>query len=493
MTALLQKDRNPATIIFQRLQAEETLKESERKEARLRFARNVRTVWSERTFLVRLSALGLVLGLLVAFLIPARYTSTTRLMPPDNRSGSSMAMAAASMAASLGAGGFGEIAGGLLGLKSTSDVFVGILTSRTVQDEIIQQFNLKRSYGVPRMGDARLKLGSRTGISIDRKSDIITISVTDSSPQLAEAIAKAYVDQLNRLVAELSTSSAHRERVFLEGRLAQVNQDLAAAEKEFSQFASKNSAIDIKEQGRAMVEAAATLQGRLISAQSELEGLRQIYADSNVRVRSAKARVEKLQQELDKIGGKGEGDSLSADSQASDLYPSIRKLPLLGVTYADLYRRSKVEEAVYETLTQQYELARVQEAKEIPTVKVLDAADVPEIKAFPPRRLIGISTMFLAFIGGVVFLLGSKSWNEKDPHDLSKAIATEIWIDLKEKRLLNPVNAIPHEPEIDSSSSRRPKRGIRFFLGLNNSSFNGNGFSSSSGHGSREERSDRGV
>ena len=485
---MLQKNHNLTTVIYQRLQAEEALKESRRKETRLYLARYVRAVWGQRTFLVRISVLGLVLGLFFAFLIPPRYTSTTRLMPPDNHSGSSLAMTAASMAAASGAGGFGGIAGDILGLKSTSDLFVGVLASRTVRDEIIQQFDLTTVYGMRQMRDARQKLESCTSISVDRKSEIITIGVTDTSPERAAGIAKAYVDQLNRLVSELSTSSAHRERVFLEGRLAQVNQDLETAEREFSQFASKNSAIDIKEQGRAMVEAAATLQGRLISAQSELEGLRQIYTDSDVRVRSTKARVAELQRELNKIGGQAEGDSLKPNSQAADLYPSMRKLPLLGATYADLYRRSKVQEAVYEALTQQYELARVQEVREIPTVKVLDPADVPEAKSFPPRRLIGISTMVMAFIGGIVFLLGSKSWSEKNPHDLSKAIATEIWIDLKEKRLLNSVNGSSHKTTGDSSHSQRRIRSISWFLGLNNSWRNGNGSSNSSEPFSEEER-----
>jgi capsule polysaccharide export protein KpsE/RkpR len=470
---LEKKDYNPESIIFQRLQDEDALEELQRKEARLRFARNVRTVWGERTFLVRLALLGFALGLIVAFLIPARYTSTTKLMPPDNQSGSSLAMAAMSMASSRTAGavagsGLGEIAGDLLGFKSTSDIFVGILGSRTVQDELIRQFDLRNVYGYRKMETTRGKLASRTGISVDRKSQIITITVTDHSPERAAAMAKAYVDQLNRLVAELSTSSARRERIFLEGRLVQVNQDLENAEKEFSQYSSKNGAIDIKEQGKAMVEAAATLQGRLIFAQSELEGLRQIYADSNVRVRAVKARIEELQSQLEKIGGKGQSTTLGPDSGAADLYPSIRKLPLLGVEYADLYRRSKVQEAVYEALTQEYELAKVQEAKEIPTVKVLDVADVPESKAFPPRLLIAVSGTLVAVIGGVMFLLGSKSWDEKDPHDLGKAIATEIWIDLKEKRLLNPVNGVGHDAEEDGSDPQPKKRGILSFLGLKN-------------------------
>jgi capsule polysaccharide export protein KpsE/RkpR len=485
VSELRQKDHNPTSIIFQRLQAEALVRELERKQAHLRLARYVRTVWSERTFLVRIAAMGLVLGLLIAFSIPARYTSTTRLMPPNNPAGSSPAMAA-SIAASLG----GDIVGGLLGSKSTSDFFVGILTTRTVQDQIIEQFDLKRVYGLPRMEEARLKLASRTGISVDRKSEIITITVTDHSPQRAQGMAKAYIDQLNRLVSDLSTSSARRERIFLEGRLAQVDQDLKIAEKEFSQFASKNRTIDIKEQGRVMVEAVATLQGRLMVAQSDLEELRQIYSDSNVRVRAVRARIAELQSQLTKFGDKDQTGASSKQTDPAYPYPSIRNLPLLGVTYADLYRRNKIQEAVYQVLTQEYELAKVQEAKEIPVVKVVDPADIPEEKTFPPRLLIGLSTMFFASVGGIVFLIGSKSWHEKNPRDLSKSIVTEIWNDLKERRVLNSVNGFSHEPETNLSMSLDRKRSMFSFLGLKNTAHNGHGFSSSH-HVSGEELSDK--
>jgi capsule polysaccharide export protein KpsE/RkpR len=190
------------------------------------------------------------------------------------------------------------------------------------------------------------------------------------------------VEELNRLVADLSTSSARRERVFLEERLQGVSRDLEDAEKNFSQFASKNSAIDVKEQGKAMVEAAATLQGQLIAAQSQLEGFREIYTDNNPRVRTIKARIDELRRQLEKLGGKGESSTDVSSGSGESLYPSIRKLPLLGVTYADLYRRTRVQEAVFETLTKEYEMAKVQEAKEIPTVKVLDTPNVPDRKPF---------------------------------------------------------------------------------------------------------------
>ena len=338
-------------------------------------------------------------------------------------------MAAAAMSGA--AGGLGGIAGDLLGLKSTSDVFVGILGSRTVQDKLIQQFDLKKLYGDRRMEDARNDLANHTGISVDRKSQIITITVTDKSPQRAAAMAQAYVEELNRLVAELSTSSARRERIFLEERLQAVSQDLKDAEKNFSQFASKNTAIDIKEQGKAMVDAAATLQGQLIAAESELQGLKQTYTDSNVRVRSVQARIDELKHQLDKLGGKGESMTEVSGQPGDSLYPSIRKLPLLGVTYADLYRRTRIQEAVLEALTKEYEMAKVQEAKEIPTVTVLDVANLPDKKAFPPRFSIMFLGTFLGSCFGVLFVLGSASWNAIDPQDPGKQFAAKIWTDLK--------------------------------------------------------------
>jgi uncharacterized protein involved in exopolysaccharide biosynthesis len=388
---------------------------------------SLRLLWERRGMLYRVSLYALLASTLVAFLIPKRYESTARLMPPDNQSSSGLAMAAAAMSGTAGAGGLGGIASDLLGLKSTSDVFVGILGSRTAQDKLIQQFDLKKLYGDRQMEDARKDLAEHTAISVDRKSQIISITVTDRNPQRAAAMGQAYVEELNNLVAALSTSSARRERIFLEGRLQTVSQDLEAAEKEFSQFASKNTAIDIKEQGKAMVEAAALLQGQFIAAQAQYEGLRAIYTDNNPRVRSAKARIDELQRQLEKLGGKGES-SINASSQPGDsMYPSIRKLPLLGVMYADLYRHTKIQEAVLETLTKEYELAKVQEAKEIPTVKVLDPANTPDKKSFPPRLLIIFLGTTFAFATAACWVFGKTAWDVTDPSDARKAFAHEVF------------------------------------------------------------------
>jgi uncharacterized protein involved in exopolysaccharide biosynthesis len=380
-------------------------------------------LWNERRFLMRSTVIGLVIGTAFAFLLPKKYDSTTELMPPDNQSNTALALMAGLSA--KGGGGIGALAGDFLGLKSSGSLFIGILRSRTVEDHLIDTFDLRRVYRTRYEETARKILAENTSISEDRKSGIISIMVTDADPNRATAMAKAYVTELDNLVAKVSTSSARREREFLEERLKAVQTELQSAEKDFSQFASKNTAIDIKEQGRAMVDAAATLEGQLIAAKSELEGLRRIYAPGNVRVLATQGRIDELQRQLERLGGKD--DAKSGNSSDSDsLYPSIRKLPLLGVTFADLYRRTRVQEAVFEVLTQQYELAKVEEAKETPTVKVLDEARVPEKKSFPPRLLIMCTCAFLAFGCACVICFGKTRWSEMDSSNPAKVLATQV-------------------------------------------------------------------
>jgi len=362
------------------------------------------------------------------------------------------------------AGGLGTVAGDLLGVKNSGALLVGVLQSRTVQDRLIEQFGLRGVYHGSKIEDVRLALAGHTSISEDRKSGIIAITVSDHDPRRAAAVAQAYVAELDRLVAQVSTSSARRERIFLEERLSAVKQDLNDAAKKFSEFASKNTAIDIPAQGKAMVEAAATLQGQLIAAESELHGLETIYTDQNVRVRALRARVAELRTQLGKIGGdSGAAGALSSKSDPS-LYPSIRQLPLLGVTYADLYRQTKIEETVFELLTQQYELAKVQEAKEIPSVKILDAAVVPTKKSFPHRlSLITAGTVFAIFVV-CAWLFAKRFWQAIDPQDPGKQFAEEVLSTLRlEAVRLAPAGAaisraLARDKESSESAPRRTEQ-----------------------------------
>jgi len=374
---------------------------------------NLQLLWGRRGLLLRVALWALLVSTAIAFLIPRKYDSTVSIMPPDSLNSEGLMMAALAGKASPGLAG---MAGSLLGMKSSGALFVNLARSRTVQDHIVERFDLQKVYWERYKQDARLTLNERTDVGEDRKSGVITLTVRDSSPQRARDMALAYVEELNHLVSQVSTSSARRERIFVEQRLGAVRLDLEDAEKQFSQFASKNTALDIKEQTKAMVESAALLQGQMIAAQSELQSLEQIYTPNNVRVRALRARVDELKRQLQKLSGT-DSSLLSEATQSDQLYPSIRKLPLLGVQWADLYRRIKIQEAVYELLNQQYELARIQEAKEIPTVNVVDPANVPERKSWPPRLLIMILLTAASVVAAAAWVMGRVRLQQLDDRD----------------------------------------------------------------------------
>lgn len=385
----------------------------------------VKQVWNSRRGVFRWLLAGLISAVVISIIIPNQYQSTVQLMPPDSTSNSGM------LAALVAGGGPGLLSdiGSLVGTRTNSSVFVAILHSRTVADHLVDRFQLMKLYRTRRLEDARKKLDERTSISEDRKSGVIKIQVLDRDRTRAQSLANAYVEELNRAVIELNTSAAHRERLFLEERLNVVRTQLQEAENRLGEFSSKNGAIDIKEQAHAMFTSAATLQGQLIAAQSELQGLRQIYGDSNPRVRAANAKVDELNRAMKQLGGLNDKPSDSFKPSSSEPYPSLRQLPLLGSSFADYYRDAKVQEVVFETLTKQYELARVQEAKETPAVKILDAANMPERKSFPPRTIIALAGAWLGFCAGLLRSVFGYWWTNSDTR--TKRIITNVALDVK--------------------------------------------------------------
>jgi capsule polysaccharide export protein KpsE/RkpR len=391
--------------------------------------------WGRRRFLFRVSAIVASFTLLIGLFTPNSYRSTTKLMPPNSQTGSGLAALAGltSQLQGAGGGGLGMLAGNFLGLQSTGALFVSVLQSRTAEEDLVRKFDLTSTYGYPllhwRMSaeKTRKQLEDNTEISEDRKSGTISISVTDNDKQRATALANAYVDELNQLIASLSTSSARREREFLEQRLVQVKKDLDEDSRRLSEFSSKNATFDPKDQGRAMVEATATLQGELMAAQSALQGLEAIYAENNVRIRSLRARILELKRQLGSISGTDESALSPSASTADRPLPSMRDLPLLGATYSDLFRQAKIQETVYEILTQQYEIAKVEEAKEIPTVRVLDKANFPDKKWGPHRLINAVLGGIAGFLLACVFVIVEDEWNKRDIQDPFKVFILEVF------------------------------------------------------------------
>lgn len=390
--------------------------------------------WHNRRFIIQLTVIGTVFGIALAFCIPARFTATTQLMPPDAIGGGELGMAAIAAGMNEKAGGLGNAAADLLGFKSSGALFVAILNSRTVQDRLIERFELQRVYHCRYRMDARTLLSDRTNISEDRKSGVIKIEVTDRERERAQQIASAYVDELNRVVSNSAMSSAAREREFIQERMAEVKKEMDASALALADFSSKNNTIDLKEQSKAMVDAVATIQGQVIAAQSELRGLQSIYTEDNFRVRAAKAQIAELNHQLKALDGSQRSKPPSADGLE---YPTIRELPSLGVTFEDLYRRNKIADSVYEALVQQYEMSKIQEAKDTPKVQVLDAPENPEVKSYPSRALIAAISLAISFGFACGWLMARERWNAVAADSSGKRLVLEIVDTLQSHRVWN--------------------------------------------------------
>jgi capsule polysaccharide export protein KpsE/RkpR len=379
-------------------------------------------LWSRRMKIALWTTVGLIFSIVLAFRI-CKYPATVQLMPPDSSSSGGLAqLALPGILKSPGLAGLAGMAGDLLGAKSTGALFIKVLQSRTVEDDLVNRFDLRKHYHTPLWERARDKLESNSVIAEDKKSGVISITVRDRDPKFAAALAGAYVEALDHVMSQVSTSAARRERIFIEQRLGEEKKALDDAEQKFSRFSSNNMTLNVPEQTRVMVEASARLQGELIAARSELEGLQQVYTPENTRVKTVQARVDELERALARLNT---GNAATASSSSSP-YPSIKNLPLVGVAWTDLYRSTKIHETVYELLTEQYEVARIQEARELPTVKVLDQAAVPETRhpSIPVVAVAGaLISIFLACIG-LLLQRWAASWDADDPRRLLLARIT---------------------------------------------------------------------
>jgi uncharacterized protein involved in exopolysaccharide biosynthesis len=418
-------------------------------------------IWQNRLWLGQVARWALFVSTVLVFLIPNKFESVTRVLPSDSlphTGGVLSSLAGLNGDASPGssASSLIDFASEALGTRNNGALYVALLDSRTVHENLVRRFDLMKVYGVKSMQAARTTLEDRADIKEDRKSFVITIKVKDTDKQRARDLAQGYVEEANKLLAHVTTSSAGQQRMFLEQRLVQVKNDLEVAEKNFSQYASKNATLDVPEQTRAMVESGAVLEAQVIAAQSELEGLQQIYTSNNVRVRSAQARLAELKRRVQEMGGSANGAPASAPGANSDqLYPAIRQLPVLGVEWADLYRQVKIGETVFELLTTQYELAHMEEARETPVLNIVDAANVPEKKVFPPRLLLLLGFTLFAVSMGALWILAKERWRSISYDDPGKLLAQSVFQSVGE-RWSRAVSHLPRSRIKNLLSERLP-------------------------------------
>lgn len=367
-------------------------------------------------FIAMVVAIAIAIGIALAFLLPVRYESEARLVTSEGNSTSKLLKSLGGIGDAAALAGY---TGSDLGGDSNTGRFMGILRSRTAADRVIDQLDLMKVYGTKKREIARRVLEQNTSIAEERKTDQIVLRVTDHDPQRARNIARAYIDELNALNAQLNTTEAHREREFLEQRIREVNDELRTAAQKLSKFSQKTSVMAVGDQEKAMFESVAKLQAELIQARTQLSGLEQIYSDDYYMTRQARARIGTLTKELQALRG------ADTNTDKEGMFPSIRELPDLVVTYADLYKQTKMLEVTSEVLNRQLELVKTDEVKELPVIRVLDEPDVPASKTWPPRKLILLIAVFLGLTGAVGWVMARRAWEDLSPdHDFKVALAT---------------------------------------------------------------------
>ena len=343
-----------------------------------------------------------IISVAVSLLIPKTYRATASIFPPQQ---DMMSLAPNDIASSMG---MGSVVGGFLGLKSPSDLWVGVLGSDEVKNAVIKKFNLREFYRKDTIEETRAELDSNLSIS-KNKDEIIYISVEDRDPQKAADLANEFVEALDTVNTRLVMTSGKRTRFFLEKRLEQAKGELLAAEASFKKFQEMNKAIKLDDQSKVMVETMAALKGQLISKELELKMLLSYAAQENPMVASLKREVRELDLKLKEIE-EGRGG-------AKSFFIPTSKIPNLSAEYVNLVREIKIQETLFEMLTQQYELAKIQESKDTPSVQFLSKAQAPERKYKPKRALIVIMStlaavfvsVFLAFF--LNYLEGSGIWH----------------------------------------------------------------------------------
>ena len=236
--------------------------------------RRIGALWSAKRFILSCAITGLILSLAVAFVIPVKYEATAVLMPPDSVSTAGLAgTAMLSMKASSALGSVGSSLGSLLGGSGSGQLVVAALQTEALEDRIIDHFHLQNVYHIKTMRDTRKKLERRTDISEDVKSGLITIAVKDRDPKRAAEMANDYGEELEDLLFDVRMAGAKKESDLLKEPLQSSKKELDESVKELSEFSSKNTTLDPDVQGKAMVDAAAMLQGQLVAAQAESTGL----------------------------------------------------------------------------------------------------------------------------------------------------------------------------------------------------------------------------
>ena len=348
-----------------------------------------------------------IVAAIVSVFLPDIYTGTTRILPPQQSASATSALLN-QLGGALGGLG-GGAAGGALGVRNPSDLYVGMLKSRTVADNLISRFELDKVYDTKYLSDSRKRLAKETTIIAGREG-IITVEIDDKDPKRAADLANAYVDELMKLTKVLAVTEASQRRLFFERQLVQAKDNLTAAEIVARQGLQKGGLAQVDAQGRSMIAVTARLRAEISMKEVQLGAMRTFAAEGNAELQRTQQELEALRHELRRIEGSSPEATRKEDASGN-----------AGLNNLGRLRDVKYYEFLYELLAKQFELAKIDEAKDATVIQVMDQAIEPDRNSKPVRSLIVLVSLLGAGLVAVLWAFVREAMDRAEAGDTQQA------------------------------------------------------------------------
>ncbi len=343
------------------------------------------------------TGLAIVASLVYAFTTDLVFTARTTLLPPSSQQSSTSAAALAAL------GSLGGLAGGIAA-KTPDELYVNLLKSDSVQRALATRFDLFKRYKVDSYEVMRTTLPRYVRVSSDKKSGVITLEVDDKDPKFAAELANAYAVEITKLLGRLAVSEAQQRRVFFDQQLKETKENLVKAEQALRSVQEKSGMIVLDQQAEAIIKAVAELKTRIIEREVRLKVMRTSTTAQNPDVQLLASELSALRGELARMESSVPASGKSASASGGIDIP-IGKLPAAAIDYVRAAREVKFQETMLASMLRQYEVAKLDEAKEGPALQQVDVAQPPDRKSKPSRALIVLAATLAALLLSSMFVV----------------------------------------------------------------------------------------
>jgi tyrosine-protein kinase Etk/Wzc len=349
-------------------------------------------------------------AIVVSLLLPIWYTATVVVLPPQQNS--SLGSALTSQLGSLSS--MAALAGGSLALKNPNDMYVAMLKGESVEDGMVHDYHLQREYHKKYLSDARKAFEHHATVDGSGKDGLIHISVEARSPDRAAQLANGYVSEFRDLSKHLAFTEAQQRAVFFSDQLEQAKDNLANAEVALQRTEQATGLIQLDSQARALIESAAILRAQVAAKEVQIQAMQTYATGENAQLVQAQQELESMRAQLAKLGG--------SEDTADSLIVPRGKLTEAGLEYVRNLRDVKYYETIFDILARQFEIAKLDEAKEGAMVQVVDPAIPPDRRSSPKRTLIVIVATVVGALFGMLLAFLQAGWTrlKEDPESGAK-------------------------------------------------------------------------